>query len=423
MWPPALPAFPTALTGLDVCLAGSAARLALGGPRLHQPPELIVATHEGVLRERLGEAAPADDRPGWIALGPWRLRPAPEGLAEALAARVIAVDAFGVRPGGEVIDPLGGVAAWRADRLDAPGESALEARPDLLVRLLGLAGELGLRVDEAALARLTEAAGTVLRADRDELREGLTQILVGRRVYAVLQLLERTRLLAFVLPEVAALVDFHKSSRLHHKDVWQHTRLVVRQALPRPHLRWAALLHDVGKVHTRSFEERKVHFLRHDELGAYMCEGIAARLRFPAALAERVRALVLYHLRANLYEPGWSDAAVRRFAGEVAPWLEDLLHLSRADVTSKRPGRRREAIFNLHQLRARIDRLRAEDAARRPTVPSGLGNAIITGLGIAPGPRVGELRRACEQAVRDGRLPPSPDVETCLSFLKARLAA
>jgi poly(A) polymerase len=412
------------LTGVDLCAAGSAARLALGGPLLHQPPELLVALDEAALRARCADAVPAEGRAGWFDVGGWRVRPAPEGLSEALAARVIPVDAIGVRPGGGLVDPLDGVAAWRAERLMPERRDALEAHPALLVRLVALAGELSLRLDDDVVAWLAEVSGMALRAERGELRDALTQLLLSARVYGVLQLLESTRLLAFTLPEVAALVDFHKSSRFHHKDVWHHTRLVVRQALPRPQLRWAALLHDIGKVHTRGYGAgRKVHFLRHEELGAVMFEGIAARLQFPVGLAERVRALILHHLRANLYDVGWTDAAVRRFAAEMGPWLGDLIHLSRADVTSRRPGRRREAMFHLHQLRTRIERLRAEEAARRPTVPRGLGNAIIEALGIAPGPRVGELRRLCEEAVRDGRLPPEPDVETCLAFLRARPAA
>ena len=161
-----------------------------------------------------------------------------------------------------------------------------------------------------------------------------------------------------------------------------------------------------------------MHFFRHDELGALMFEGIAARLDFPPTMAERIRLLVLNHLRAGMYLPEWSDAAVRRFGQEMGPLLEDLLHLSRADVTSRRPGKRRSAMYSLFALRSRIDAVRAADAAAQPQVPKGLGAVIIRALGVPPGPRVGELRRWCEAAVRDGRLPPAPDLEACLQFLR-----
>ena len=259
-----------------------------------------------------------------------------------------------------------------------------------------------------------------MRVDRAVQRDALTRLLTGRRPDEALKLLARARVLNFVLPEVVALIDFHRSSRHHHKDVWAHTCQVVRQTLPRPQLRWAALLHDVGKVYTRGYGPgRTVQFLRHDELGALIFEGIATRLALPAAFAETVHALVLHHLRANLYSPEWSDSAVRRFAIDIGPLTEDLIALSRADCTTGRRARRREAMRNLYQLRERITSVQAADAARRPAVPKGLGRAIIDRLGVSPGPGVGELRRACEAAVRSGVLPEAPQIDDCIAWIAA----
>jgi poly(A) polymerase len=252
----------------------------------------------------------------------------------------------------------------------------------------------------------------------------LTQLLVGRRPAANLRFLRRTGLLAYVLPEVAALIDFHRSSRHHHKDVWAHTYQVVQQAIPKPKIRWAALLHDIGKVHTRSFSgKRKVHFFRHEDVGAYMFEGIAQRLVFPTQLAARVRVLIQHHLRPAVYESNWTDAAVRRFTTDMDGFLEDSLHLARADVTSRIPGRRREAISSLFELRNRIEGVRVDDLRRRPCVPKGLGSHIIRELGIEPGPEVGHLRDLCEQAVRCGDLSIDPDIASCIQFLRQHMAA
>jgi poly(A) polymerase len=247
----------------------------------------------------------------------------------------------------------------------------------------------------------------------------LTHLLIGQRPSEGLHWLSQTGLLPLVLPEAAALINFHRSSRHHHKDVWDHTRQVVRQAVPRPTVRWAALLHDIGKVHTRSYgPKRTVHFLLHDELGAQMTEGVMTRLRFPAAQAQRIEALVRLHLRANFYVPQWSDAAIRRFVNEAGESLEELLLLSRADITSKRPGKRRAALHTLNELQTRIEAVQTADALRKPRVPKGLGKLIITELGVKPGPKVGELRAACDAAARDGRLPPEPSMDECLAFLR-----
>ena len=110
-----------------------------------------------------------------------------------------------------------------------------------------------------------------------------------------------------------------------HKDVWKHTKQVVRQAVPRLELRWAALFHDIGKMKTRSITpDGKVHFLGHAEVGTRMFDKLDRRLGLFApepALKETVRFLILHHLRANQYSPDWTDSAVRRFARElgVAP--------------------------------------------------------------------------------------------------------
>lgn len=422
MSPAVLPPIPPALAALRPAYVGAAARLHLGGPALHVRPALIVAADAATLTAAVPGCAPDPHRAGSLVADRWRVWPAPDGLDAALAARSVPLDAFAVRPDGEVIDPLGGLEDFRAGRLRIPTD-AWERDDALPLHAPALAAELALRLDDADLEPLAEHAHHVLRADRHTLRAAMTRLLVGRRAAAMLALVARAGVLACVLPEATALIDFHKSSRHHHKDVWNHTRVVVRQAIPRPVIRWAALMHDIGKVHTRSYAPGgKVHFFRHDELGALMWEGIAARLDFPPAMAERIRLLVLHHLRAGMYLPAWSDAAVRRFAAEMGPVLEDLLHLSRADVTSRRPGKRKAAIRSLYALRTRIEALRAADAAARPRVPKGLGTVIIRDLGVRPGPRVGELRDRCEAAVRDGRLPPEPDLDACLDFLRAEVA-
>ena len=416
-----LPPMPTGLAALAPLRVGAAARLDFGGAGLHQMPEVWVDAAAPAVLRACPQAVAVPGWPGHLQVGAYLVRPLAGASPEAeLRARILPVDAFGVRPDGTVLDPLGGVEALRARRLDLPQLADLEADPVLLVQLFAVASELGWAVAPEVADALAPHAGWVLRADRDRLREAMTRLLVSLQPEAALTQLHRSGVLTLVLPEVVALVDFHRSSRFHHKDVWLHTLQVVSQAVPRPTVRWAALLHDVGKVHTRSFTpDRKVHFLLHDELGELMCEGIAARLRFPPPLAQRVLRLVRLHLRANLYDVGWSDAAIRRFAAEVGEDLDELLLLSRADVTSKRPGRRRQAMYHLHALQTRIRGVALADAARKPMVPKGLGQAIIEGLGIRPGPEVGRLRALCEEATRAGRLPPAPTADECLAFLRS----
>src|SRR5687767_5581587 len=216
------------------------------------------------------------------------------------------------------------------------------------------------------------------------LRTEVEQMLVQRNVHLALQWLHDAGAMAKLLPEREATVDFSQESGRKHKDVWEHTKQVVRQAVPDPAVRWAALLHDIGKVPTRTFTpDGGVHFHGHAEVGARMFDPISRRFAFERGQRQKVRFLILHHLRANQYASTWTDSAVRRFDREMSEHLDDLLALSRADITSKRPGRRQELLLQINQLATRIRSLRELDA-KQPPLPTGLGTAISERFGIPP---------------------------------------
>jgi poly(A) polymerase len=249
-------------------------------------------------------------------------------------------------------------------------------------------------------------------------RSAIEQVILAPSAAMGLQWLHDAGALAVLLPELEATVDFSQEVGRRHKDVWEHTKQVVSQASARPRVRWAALLHDVGKVSTRMLlPDGKVTFHRHAEVGARMFGAIARRLEFPREERQHVYGLILHHLRANAYEPGWTDAAVRRFDHEMAGLLEDLVDLSRADVTSARPGRRQEAGRNIDALIARIEAVRALDA-RVPPLPPGVGDAIMSAFGLSPSRRVGELRKLCEDAIDRGELAERQPADYYVDYLR-----
>src|SRR5208282_669725 len=163
-----------------------------------------------------------------------------------------------------------------------------------------------------------------------------------------------------------------------------------------------SLFHDIGKVKTRSISpEGKVHFLGHAEVGTRMFDKLDRRLPLFAgepALKSTVRFLILHHLRANQYDPSWTDSAVRRFARELGEHLEDLLCLSRADITTKRPEKKRRGLQQIEELYHRISAL-AEADARLPPLPSGIGDEMMRVFGLPPSRKIGELKRELESAV------------------------
>ena len=270
-------------------------------------------------------------------------------------------------------------------------------------------------ITEAARA----AAPLVAQIPLPRLRAGIEAVIMGKALEAGLQWMHDAGLLAVLLPELEATVDFSQEAGRRHKDVWEHTKQVVRQSVPKPSVRWAALLHDIGKVPTRVLlPDGRVTFHRHAEVGARMWDPIARRLGFDKPERQKIRFLILHHLRANAYEPGWTDAAVRRFDLEMGDGLEELLDLSRADVTSRRPGRRQEAVSNIHALKERILAIRELDA-RVPPLPPGLGNAIMEAFALPPSKRIGDLRKLCEEAVERGELEERREADYYVAYLRA----
>ena len=148
-----------------------------------------------------------------------------------------------------------------------------------------------------------------------------------------------------------------------------------------------------------------------------MFDGVSRRLGFDKESRARIRFLIFHHLRANGYQKSWTDAAVRRFDHEMGPCLDDLVDLSRADVTSRRPGRRQEAAANIEALLERIMAIRELDA-RVPPLPPGLGNAIMEAFGLPPSRRVGELRKVCEDAIERGELEERRDADYYTDYLR-----
>jgi poly(A) polymerase len=257
--------------------------------------------------------------------------------------------------------------------------------------------------------------------DRRELRARLDDVLLARHADVGLDALLATGILEAVLPEVSALVGFG-DYEWRHKDVWRHTKQVVIQAKPRPAVRWAALLHDVGKVKTRKFENGKITFIGHPELGARMVERIDRReklFQHEPELKAKIRFLVLHHQRTGQYDGSWTDSAVRRFAREIGEHLEDLLLLSRADMTTKHRAKRRRNMFAIKELQDRITEVLAADAVV-PPLPSGIGDEIMKDFGLPPSKRIGELKSALEALVEAGELPRLADPSVYLEYLRAR---
>lgn len=347
-----------------------------------------------------------------------------KNLEDDLARRDFSINAMAMTAEGVLIDPHGGREDLDRKILRTVGDPRTIFREDPLrtLRAARFIATLGMQPVPDLVEAVRQLAAEILTVSRERWLLEMNRLLVGMAVETALGFLEETGLLTHLLPEAKAMVEFKAGQgRYHHKALWPHTVAVTGQAPPRLAVRWAALLHDAGKVTTRSVDDAgDVHFFGHESVGAALVDEVARRFRFDRALWQKVRTLVALHQRPALYEGAWTDAAIRRLIREAGGVLQDLLEVSRADVTSHRPGVREGVLARLAELESRAAELNRLDG-QGPLLPKGIGHAIMACLGITEGPRVGEVKAQLEQTVLDGLLPRNAPVEAYLEYLE-RLA-
>ncbi|MBJ7400828.1 CCA tRNA nucleotidyltransferase [Mycolicibacterium sp.] len=313
--------------------------------------------------------------------------------ANAMAVRITADGP------GEFLDPLGGLAAVQQRILDTPAAPSVSFTDDPLrmLRAARFVSQLGFGVADRVREAIIAMAPELARITVERIAVELDKMLLGADPVAGIELMVQTGLGDVVLPEIGGMqmaIDEHHQ----HKDVYQHSLTVLRQAITLEEpaesdlvLRWAALLHDIGKPATRRHEtDGGVSFHHHEVVGAKMVRKRLRALKYSKQMIDDVSQLVYLHLRFHGYGEGtWTDSAVRRYVTDAGPLLSRLHKLVRADCTTR--NKRRAALLqaNYDGLEARIAELSAkEDLARvRPDLD---GNEIMELLGISGGPQVGE---------------------------------
>jgi poly(A) polymerase len=308
--------------------------------------------------------------------------------------------AFSVTGDRRFTDPFGGLAALARGLLVTPArpQESFTDDPLRMLRAARFVSTLGARVDPDTLAAMVQLAPELSRITAERVQVELSKLLLGVAAREGLELLVDAGLADVVLPELPALrmaADEHGQ----HKDVYAHTLQVLDQAIaledePDLVLRWAAVLHDIGKPVTRRFEaDSRVTFHHHEAVGARMSRTRLRALKYPKHVVEEVAELVFLHLRFYGYRGGqWTDSAVRRYVVDAGPLLPKLHKLVRSDTTTRNARKAAALAAAYDTLEARIATLREQEEldAIRPDLD---GNEIMEVLGIGPGPLVGRAYR------------------------------
>jgi poly(A) polymerase len=354
-------------------------------------------------------------------------------LEEDLGRRDFTINAMAARlPGYELVDPYRGFDALREKVLRTPGppEQSFTDDPLRILRAARFAAKLGFTVAPEVRAAMTEQAGRLEIVSVERITSELTKLMLTPDPALGIDVLVQTEVADQVLPEVSKL-RMEADEHHRHKDVYQHSLTVLRQAIelePRYGLdgdltvRLAALLHDIGKPRTRSLlPDGRVAFHLHEVVGAKMTKRRLTALRFPNDVVRDVSRLVELHLRFHGYGEGeWTDAAVRRYVRDAGPLLSRLHVLTRADCTTRNRAKAARLARAYDELELRIAELsEQEELARiRPELD---GNEIMRILGVAPGPVVGRARDfLLELRIAEGELGRERVIQELLGWAAAQ---
>jgi len=330
---------------------------------------------------------------------------------------------------GELLDPFDGMGDLERCIIKTPLDPDITFSDDPLrmMRAIRFATQLGFNLDGEtfdAIARNKERIGIITR---ERIAEELNKIMLSRRPSEGFILLDKTGLLPLIFPELAALKGIEVKEGRGHKDVFYHTLKVLDNVAELTSermneltnerkdkvlwLRWAALLHDIGKPKSKAFDPHAGWtFRNHNYIGAKMVPKIFAKMKLPLnEKMEYVKKMVDLHMRPiNLIEDTVTDSAVRRLLFEAGDDIEDLMLLCDADITSRNEEKKARFHQNYQLVRQKMVELEERDRIRNFQPPVD-GMEIMELFHLEPCSLVGELKAAIKDAILDGVIPNDHD--------------
>jgi poly(A) polymerase len=313
---------------------------------------------------------------------------------------------------GELLDPFDGIGDLERCIIRTPLDPDITFSDDPLrmMRAIRFATQLGFNLDGETFDSIGRNRERIQIITRERIADELNKIMLSRRPSEGWILLDKTGLLPLIFPELAALKGVEVKDGRGHKDVFYHTLKVldnVSESSDKLWLRWAALLHDIGKPRSKAWDAQAGWtFRNHNYIGAKMVPKIFARMKLPLnEKMEYVKKMVDLHMRPiNLIEDTVTDSAVRRLLFEAGEDIEDLMLLCDADITSRNEEKKARFHRNYQLVREKMVELEERDRIRNFQPPV-KGDEIMQILHLEPCSTVGELKAAIKDAILDGIIP------------------
>jgi poly(A) polymerase len=313
---------------------------------------------------------------------------------------------------GELVDPFSGIADLHNKLIRTPSDPDITFSDDPLrmMRAVRFASQLGFEIVPETFEAIRRNRERIKIITRERINDELGKIMRSPKPSVGLKLLDISGLLELIFPSLCELKGVEIMEGKGHKDNFHHTLQVVDNVAARSDnewLRWAALLHDIGKPQTKRYDARLGWtFHNHNFVGEKMVPRIFRKMKLPMnEKMKYVAKIVGLHMRPqSVGEEGVSDSGVRRLITDAGPDLDDLMILAEADITSKNPAKVRRQLEGFARLRERMTQINDADALRNWKNPVN-GNEIIEHFNIAPGKEIAAIKDAVKEAVMDGRIP------------------
>lgn len=313
---------------------------------------------------------------------------------------------------GQLVDPFGGIRDLNEGILRTPLDPNITFSDDPLrmMRAIRFASQLDFVIEERCFQAISDNADRLKIISQERITTEFNKILLSPRPSVGIKLLEKSGLLPLFFPEMSKLKGVEIINGRGHKDNFYHTLEVLDNVASNSGdlwLRWAALLHDIGKPATKRYDEKiGWTFHGHEVKGSQMVKRIFKRMRLPMdAKMKYVEKLVLLHLRPIVIsEDVVTDSAVRRLLFEAGDDIDDLMLLCEADITSKKEEKKKRFRDNYQLVRQKLVELEEKDRIRNFQPPvSGLD--IMETFGIGPCHEIGIIKDAIKDAILDGTIP------------------
>ena len=313
---------------------------------------------------------------------------------------------------GELVDPFGGMEDMEDCIIRTPCEpdTTFSDDPLRMMRAVRFASQLGFDIDDETFDGICRQAERIKIISKERIIVELNKILASPVPSIGLTLMHTSGLLGYVLPELERMSGIERRGKHAHKDNFEHTMKVLDNLAKRSNnlwLRWAALLHDIGKPTTKNYEpQHGWTFHQHEVVGSKMIPQIFRRMKLPMNEPMRfVQKMVFLHMRPIvLSEDLVTDSAVRRLLFEAGEDVEELMILCEADITSGIDAKVQRYLRNFELVRSKMKDLEERDRVRNFQPPI-TGDIIMKTYNLPPCSAIGEIKEVIKNAILDGVIP------------------